>query len=450
MPGNSALSADGTNAVSENGDRIFFANPASGNSDLYMRENGTTTFKISQSECTNSCGSPASKVFAFANPSGSKVFFRTPEKLTNDDTASSGDDLYMYTHSANPGTDQNLTLLTHDSEPADGTAADFQGILGISNDGNTVYFVANGQIISDAPIATGPKVYRWQWNGGSPTVAYLATLSSSDQRVWNANGGLSFVRPQDRLVTPSGDDLLIETSAQLDPVADQDSSHDIYRWDSQSGWQCLSCQLPGTVSAGDASIAGTGYRAGNGSPALQNGELRVVISDDGDRTFFTTPDALVSGDQNGNVQDVYEWHDGTVSLISSGRSTAPSWLIAAGTSGNDVFFITREKLVGWDIDNNTDVYDARVGGGFPDPPVTGAPCEGDACRGAGTSPPAAGGAGSVAFHGPGNPTPKHHATPRKPHKKKQYRKPHKKKQQHRRHHAKRHHRAANHNRRIGR
>lgn len=126
------------------------------------------------------------------------------------------------------------------------------------------------------------------------------------------------------------------------------------------------------------------------------------ITEDGRRIFFATPDSLLPEDLNEGIRDVYEWHDGRVSLISSGTDNSNVRLIGSSADGVDVFFDTEEPLVGWDVDETGDIYDARIGGGFPEPPPTGAPCEGEACRGASTVPPQAAGAGSTVFEGPGN------------------------------------------------
>ena len=77
--------------------------------------------------------------------------------------------------------------------------------------------------------------------------------------------------------------------------------------------------------------------------------LNRAISDDGRRVFFNTADALVPGDANGR-SDVYEYDvpTGTVHLISSGRDPSDSYFMDASANGNDVFFLTRQQLVGWD------------------------------------------------------------------------------------------------------
>jgi hypothetical protein len=69
-----------------------------------------------------------------------------------------------------------------------------------------------------------------------------------------------------------------------------------------------------------------------------------------------------------------------VSLISTGRSDTDSLFVEVTPGGNDVFFTTRQQLVGIDTDQATDLYDARVNGGIaaqsPPPSVE---CSGEGC-----------------------------------------------------------------------
>lgn len=118
------------------------------------------------------------------------------------------------------------------------------------------------------------------------------------------------------------------------------------------------------------------------------------MSADGSRIFFDSPDPLVAGDVNGGSfsnglfggvtlsEDVYEWENGHVSLISDGRSATGSVLGGTTLTGDDVFFTTLSSLVGQDGDGFDDIYDARVGGGFPAPSGTGSGgCQsGDSCH----------------------------------------------------------------------
>jgi hypothetical protein len=413
------------NGVSDSGDRIFFQNQTTGsNEELYLREGAEDTYHVSQSECTVSCGSSNSlDVFRFATPSGDKTFFTSNGKLTNSDTSPSGVDLYMYVQPADPDSNppatepNNLTLLSPDAEPADGVNADVLDVLGISDDGESVYFVANGQLVAGKSTAFGPKIYRWQWNGGTPILEYLASVVPTDaEQNWTTPS--SNVKGEARLVTPDGNYLLFGTTVALDPVADGDSDRDAYRWDDTGGWICVSCQAPGSPSAGDVSFS---YRT-HKTVDTAHSERRIAMTDDGQRIFFSTPDALVPTDTNGEdgcpnlvdvigvppaltCADVYEWHDGTVGLITTGTGDlgAQTIFLGASADGRDVFVYTNQRLVGWDTDDAGDIYDARIGGGLPEPPSTGTPCEGDACRGSAVNPPATTGAGSAVFLGPGNP-----------------------------------------------
>jgi hypothetical protein len=178
------------------------------------------------------------------------------------------------------------------------------------------------------------------------------------------------------------------------------------------------------------------------------------LSADGNRFFFETPEALVPADTNGAggcplagtgpqnypaCLDVYEWeapetgsckesapafsplNEGCLYLISTGKSPFPSLFGDASVNGSDVFFFTRQQLVGQDTDELQDVYDARVGGGLAGqnlPPVI--PCEGlEACHGAAQTPPVEGSPATPGFFGPGN-APGKHKKPRAKHKKKRH------------------------------
>jgi hypothetical protein len=112
----------------------------------------------------------------------------------------------------------------------------------------------------------------------------------------------------------------------------------------------------------------------------------------------------VAADANGQV-DAYEYdvQSGIARLLSSGRDTAGSYFLDASANGDDAYFVTREQLVGWDVDRAYDLYDARVGGGFPDPPLSPPACTGDACRGQAHAAPPVVSLGSATLVGSGRP-----------------------------------------------
>jgi hypothetical protein len=79
-------------------------------------------------------------------------------------------------------------------------------------------------------------------------------------------------------------------------------------------------------------------------------------------------------------------------------------LASISESGSDIFFFTRTELVGQDRDQLTDVYDARIDGGFPAPAPESSSCSGEACQGTQSSSPTFGTPGSQSFTGGGNQT----------------------------------------------
>jgi hypothetical protein len=133
-----------------------------------------------------------------------------------------------------------------------------------------------------------------------------------------------------------------------------------------------------------------------------------VLSASANRVFFTSSDALAALDTN-KASDAYQWEaqgtgscvkpGGCLNLLSSGSDGGGASFIDASESGEDAYFLTSSSLVPTDP-GSADLYDARVGGGFPEPkqPI---PCEGDACQPLPSSPedPTVG----TLIPGPGNP-----------------------------------------------
>lgn len=161
-------------------------------------------------------------------------------------------------------------------------------------------------------------------------------------------------------------------------TAYQNAGHyELYLYDAATErLACVSCNPSGAPATSDASIFTEGQSLHHEFPYQTR-----ALSDDGKRVFFNTAEALVPADSN-NKSDVYEWEAGQVHLISSGSGEADSSFADASASGNDVFFVTRDRLVGQDEDGSLDLYDARVGGGIAaqSPAAASPPCAGDACR----------------------------------------------------------------------
>jgi hypothetical protein len=191
---------------------------------------------------------------------------------------------------------------------------------------------------------------------------------------------------------------------------------------------CASCDPSGARPVGPAELGGQEIE-GFLAPSVYY--LPRNLSEDGGRLFFQSPDALMSHDSD-NQLDVYEWErlaspaeaakgensctsssptfsasdGGCVFPISDVAGDFESKFMDATPSGNNVFIATKDQLVPEaDADSRANVYDVRVGGGFPvsvSPPACN---NGDACKPPVSpqpgvfAPPA-----SATFSGPGNAT----------------------------------------------
>ena len=164
------------------------------------------------------------------------------------------------------------------------------------------------------------------------------------------------------------------------------------------GALCVSCDPDGAAPVSNAEFSRSAPEE------FDSGSVRAM-SENGQYVFFDSADPLVARASNETL-DVYQWHEGQVSLIGSGTSQAPSFFLGASADGSNVFFGTHAQLVPQDTDSLGDVYDARIcTSGEPCLPSPAgeatAQCEGDACQ----APPLAPretSPGSLSFSGAGN------------------------------------------------
>lgn len=344
------------NDVSVDGSRIFWTD---NNGQLYVREDGATTVQLNASQRAPSLGD-GSAVFRAATPDGSKVFFTDETPLTSSPEDNGG--LYEYDFDSG-----RLTDLSPDGSGAPGV----EGVVGAGEDGASVYFLASASL---AAGATGGAENLYLSHDGATT--FIAALSSKDGSDWTQDFEERTAR-----VTPDGGYLVFMSKASLTGYDNTDANTDepdteVFIYDAGANRLiCASCNPSGERPIGPSEVPTTEH----------TGYLPRYISEDGQRVFFDSKDSLLPLDTN-DQQNVYEYENGAVYPISPGTSEGSSTFADASPDGDDVFFTTRARLVAEDQDENSDMYDARVGGGFP-AGVSPAPCSGEGCRGPLNAPP---------------------------------------------------------------
>lgn len=403
--------------VSDDGSHVFFtdtsASPGSRTGVMYERIDGLRTVQVNASErtdcadndpCSNALepdpNGPQPAEYATATDDGRRVFFLTNEQLVSSDRDGTRD-LYMYDEDRPNG--QHLTRLSVDA--GTGGSLEAQAVIGTGSDGDWVYF-----------LDAGARIYVWH----DGTTRLIGRLLDQGDVEWNRPGDWNLTVQQAR-VTPDGHHLLFASHGGANLTGGQHSSlcgslfgqgnnpcQALYLYTADDGsLTCVSCDPTGGPVTDNAR---TSVRALQGG-ALTTWHLSYPLSDDGRKVFFSTRAALVRADSNGKV-DAYEWEaqgtggcvrpTGCISLLSSGTDTADAYFMDASANGDDAFFLTRQQLAGWDRDQNYDLYDARVGGGFPEPAPAAPACSGDACQGPAAVVPARTAPSTSGFDGSGN------------------------------------------------
>ncbi len=358
-------------------------------------------------------------VFRGASQDGSKVFFTTEQELL---PAATGANLYEYDFNAPAG-----GKVSRVSAPLAGEA-EVQGVARISEDGSHVYFVARG-VLTKAPNGLGnsakageENLYVYERDEQFPAgrTAFVARLSPGDAGDWQ--------RTDERPVLASHDGrfLVFTSGADLTREGLSGGVPQVFQYDASTGGLVrASIGQDGYNDNGAAPFAGSRIVSGFpssqvysrvDSPGLASG---VQAPADG-AVFFESPDALTPqalNDQrdslNELVTNVYEYRAGSVYLLSDGRDTSTvdfnrgGYLAGSDPSGEDVFFFTSDSLIPQDGSTQQDIYDARVGGGFPTPAPPTA-CGGEACLGALAGAPALaplGGSATQVAEAEGSPPP---------------------------------------------
>lgn len=477
MGGGGGFKAEGSvkindpRALSSNGSDVVWRDVTTG--DMYLRENVgqeqgphgecveaelACTVQVDASQGGHD-GSGGGDLLA-ASADDSRLYFADRKALTAQASASSRTgqlgDLYLFESGAPEG--HRLTDITVDHNSSDPEGAEVLGVMGASEDGSYVYFVANG-VLAENTGADGSRATHGDCAaqaGAEPsgatcnlyvyheeTVTFLATLSGQDNQGdeeeepagtapddWkeveavrstrvSADGRVLLFMSRRSL---TGYDSTVATGNHCGEDVDLKPyparCAELFRYEAPASGGgvgrvvCLSCNPTGERPLGSSGIP-NGPFIGHEVGYYQS----RAMSSDGSRVFFDSYDDLVPQDSNGQL-DVYEWEmvghgtcqvssetyvgsaGGCVSLISGGRSSEPSDFADASANGSDVFFVTAESLSPRDP-GSYDLYDAREGGVAEEAPVAPASCESDNCH-PGVSPPLMNAPASSTFTGVGD------------------------------------------------
>jgi hypothetical protein len=432
-------------AVSSDGGQIVFqatrqrpgrvaGEGENGKVGVFVRIDGSETIDVSESETT---APDLGARYEYATPAGSRVFFTANAGLTSSGS-SAGTDLYEY-DLEKQSSEHPLTDLSADTNPVDSAGAGASGVFGASDDGSYVYFAATGQLVAGKGETQAHNIADSTYNvylarGG--VVSYVASVGKPEYqnlvtRESNASTTGSIRQLLSR-VTPDGRHLLLESSL---PFAGYEShaAREAYLYSAEAdSVACISCRRDGQQPLGGATNRPLGTGVSPGNPL----HLPVTLSGDGTTAFFESPDPLAPGAVAGN-QNIYEWHRGAVYLLATATAlpeeqtsghlvlAAHVEFVGASEDGTNAFIVTPQSLASQDTDGRKDLYDLRVGGGFPAEPQPPAPCNSlleGACQPGPAAVPPALAPSTPSFTGPGNQKPtKHHKKhhhKRKHHKKK--------------------------------
>jgi hypothetical protein len=447
--------------------------------EIFARRDGEETVSVSEPEVDPACTSAACRAntggehqaqlkgaqFVGASEDGKHAFFTSTQQLTDgatqDEAASdsaatggcgvttgSGCNLYEF-ECASCSKVGDRRLVDVSAGDTSGNGPRVRGVVAISADGSHIYFVAQGTL-TNTPNQNGqlPRsgrnnlyVYERDSAHSEGSVAFIATYESTDSQEWLPVGN----RPAN--VTPDGRYLVFLSRGHLTPDDTSASGAlQVFRFDSDQGELVR-------ISVGEGGYDDNGNRSattpcqpdfcsedariapGGAVEQLSLQRLDPTMSDDGSFVFFQSPVGLTPGALNDSpigtnthgiplyAENVYEWHDGHVFLISDGHDVSADagessvcnvlssvCLLGTDSTGANVFFSTADGLVPQDTDTELDYYDARVcttAEPCVSPPGTAAECSGEGCHGPASAPPVFGASGSETLAGAGNiaPTP---------------------------------------------
>jgi hypothetical protein len=326
-------------AISSDGGVVYFTC----GTVLYARHDGYTSI-VSLSQRTGATETPAAAQFLAASSDGQQAVFYSEEQLTNDATHGGG--IYQY--------NLQTGLLT------------FAGGLPAS--------VRNREVIGASPDLS----YLYFQTGEHPRYEIYMLHNSVLSHITTVESGTGNPSGEEQTsMSPNGQYLAFVSGTRIGGY-DNHGTGEIYEYDATTDTiSCVSCHPDGS-----APIAGGGNRLEPANPgpyayAIRPPQLHVVANTGA--VFFDSTEPLLTRDNN-RQENVYEYNHGQLSPISTGTSNTPSAIFGIANEGQDVYILTSQTLTPTDTDGGlADIYDARIGGGYP-PPQQPTPCQEPTCR----------------------------------------------------------------------
>lgn len=371
LPGGAALGGnDGNNAsgsvmgghypsaLSDDAETVYFMDyRTADNAQIYVRTDAlgsdAATKQVSRSHAAGSVGAGCELTIGYltANRDGSRMWFACPNKLTDD--APDGGGIYVY--------DRDDDALEYVASPIAPTGIDAGRATLLAADPDVDYlWFSMPSVLTDGAQASVNNIYVLH----EGEISYVASTDFE-----TINGFRT-------ALSPDGSKIAFDAVTQVDPRAGGESQ--IYAADanaSDTTAVCISCRPDGSTSEGLADFRNVEIDAWTPPSRVPP---RGAVGADG-RVFFSSTDKLLPEDTNGSA-DVYQYLDGDLTLISTGKDPGGAIFAGASADGTDVFLITAERLVPQDTDSGVaDMYSARIDGGFAppeDPPSCGTDCQG--------------------------------------------------------------------------
>ena len=282
--------------------------------------------------------------------------------------------------------DEELFEYDVDSATSQLIAKGVREVKGFSENLSSVYFVSTEKLTGSQQNSEGAEAVAGAQN------LYLRKAGGGFVFIARVQADETVIKPFLRRsrVSPDGLHLAFSTASRLTEYDNTDVlsgtlDSEVYLYDAEVGpvgtLRCVGCNPSGARPHGTLGTASTipGW--------FEQLHPSRLLSADGNRLFFNSFDGLVPRDQN-TAMDVYLWQrasgqadcqtlgaeyfaadsGGCLSMISGGQGPQNAEVLDASVDGRDLFFTTGVSLLPQDP-AQVDVYDARIGGGFPQPEV---------------------------------------------------------------------------------